>query len=100
MGGGIVRTGIRICDSIGVIIPNNAADKCRTLSTFTNHTDNVLVEDNVASRAQTQCGIYFSNACVVSVVHGVPPVWEPSRCVLARLLPVKDNVPIVVGFTE
>jgi parallel beta-helix repeat protein len=69
-GGGITRAGIRVTGSDGVIVRNNTADNCGTWGIFTSHANNVLVEHNTASHAQTQHGIYISNASVGPVVRG------------------------------
>jgi parallel beta-helix repeat protein len=68
-GGSITRAGIRVCAD-NVVVRDNTADNCGTWGIFTSHANNVLVEDNIASNAQQQHGIYISNASVGPVVCG------------------------------
>jgi parallel beta-helix repeat protein len=69
-GGSITRAGISVIGSDDVIVRNNTVDNCGTWGIFTGFANNVLVEDNTASRSQTQHGVYISNASVGPVVRG------------------------------
>src|SRR5947208_9178702 len=52
------------------IIENNTANNCGSWGVFTSHEDGVLVQSNICSNAQTQHGIYISNASVGPIVRG------------------------------
>lgn len=74
-GGTITRAGIRAvwnltANAHGVIIENNTTNNCGTWGIFTSHEDGVLIQHNIASNAQTQHGIYVSNASVNPVIRG------------------------------
>jgi len=68
--GSITRAGIRTVENNHVIIRNNVCDKNGTWGIFTSHSDDLLIEGNVATHAVSQHGIYVSNACVRPVVRG------------------------------
>jgi hypothetical protein len=76
--GSITRAGIRVC-SDNVSILNNDTDNNGTWGIFTSHADNVDIENNIASRSQTQHGIYVSNACVNPIVRG-NTMWGNYGC--------------------
>jgi parallel beta-helix repeat protein len=70
-GGTITRAGIRAAGtSNGVQILNNVADNCGTWGILTGFASNCLIQGNTCSNAQSQHGIYVSNACVNPQVIG------------------------------
>lgn len=56
------RTGIRSVVNQHVIIRNNVLDNNRNWGVLTGYSDDVLIENNVASRSQVEHGIYVSNS--------------------------------------
>jgi hypothetical protein len=72
--GSITRAGTRSVLNRGVIIRGNRIDNAGRWGILTGFSDDLLIENNVASRAQIEHGIYVSNACVSPVVRG-NEVW-------------------------
>ena len=68
--GSIGRAGIRSVTNSHVVIRGNSTDDCGTWGIFTSHSDDLLIENNVASRSKKQHGVYVSNACVRPIVRG------------------------------
>ncbi len=66
----ISRAGIRATHGSHIIIRNNTADHCGTWGLFTSFSDDLLLENNVASHTQIQHGIYVSNTCDRPIVRG------------------------------
>jgi parallel beta-helix repeat protein len=66
---GLPRTGIRSVTNTGVVIRKNVLDSNGTWGILTGFSDNITIEDNIASRSGTQHGIYVSNSCVNPVVR-------------------------------
>src|SRR5262249_44178911 len=73
-GGTISRAGIRSVTNQGVVIRNNQIDNAGRWGILTGFSDNVLIENNVTSRAQNEHGIYVSNSCVNPIVRN-NQVW-------------------------
>jgi parallel beta-helix repeat protein len=68
--GSITRAGIRVVGSDHVTVRNNVADHNGTWGIFTGFANDVLIENNTASRSQTQHGIYVSNSGDRPVIRG------------------------------
>jgi parallel beta-helix repeat protein len=68
--GSIARAGIRATSDSHVVIRNNTTDQCGTWGIFTSFSQDVLIENNVASHAHKQHGIYVSNTCDRPIVRG------------------------------
>jgi parallel beta helix pectate lyase-like protein len=70
----VQRAGIRVVssatNSVGVIIRNNDVHDTVMWGIFTSHVDSLLIENNSVTGAQSQPGIFVSNACVSPVVRG------------------------------
>jgi parallel beta-helix repeat protein len=67
---GMPRAGIRSVVNHDVVIRNNNADQNSTWGIFSGFSDDLLIEGNVASRSQTQHGIYVSNSGDRPVIRG------------------------------
>jgi len=67
---GIDRAGIRSVQNNHVIIRNNQADQNGRWGIFTGFSDDLLIENNVASRSRLEHGIYVSNTTARPVVRG------------------------------
>ncbi|HUI92419.1 MAG TPA: right-handed parallel beta-helix repeat-containing protein [Chitinivibrionales bacterium] len=68
--GTITRAGIRAVTDTGAVIRDNSIDSCGTWGILTGFAENVLIENNVCSRAVVQHGIYFSNSADHPVIRG------------------------------
>jgi len=64
------RAGIRSVTNQHVTIRNNHADLNATWGIFTGFSDDLLIENNVTSRSQTQHGIYVSNSGDRPILRG------------------------------
>jgi parallel beta-helix repeat protein len=68
--GTIDRAGIRSVQNRDVIIRDNIVENCGTWDIFTGFSDRVLIENNVASGARRQHGIYVSNSSDYPTIRG------------------------------
>ena len=68
--GTISRAGIRAVTDTGVVIRNNSIDSCGMWGIITGFSQNILIENNSASRSVVQHGIYFSNSADNPVIRG------------------------------
>lgn len=68
--GTITRAGIRAVTDTGVIIRNCVVDGAGKWCIFTAFSENVLIEDNVASHAKEQHSIYVSNSADHPTIRG------------------------------
>ncbi len=66
---GLPRAGIRSVLNHNVIIRGNSAHQNNRWGIFTGFSDDLLIENNVATRSQTEHGIYVSNSSVRPVVR-------------------------------
>jgi hypothetical protein len=67
---GVDRAGIRSVQNDHVIIRNNQTDQNGRWGIFTGFSDDLLIENNVASRSQLEHGVYVSNSTVRPIVRG------------------------------
>ena len=68
--GTITRAGIRSVSNRGVVIRNNVVDRGGTWGIFTASSEEVLIENNEASRSAAEDGIYVSGGADFPVVRG------------------------------
>lgn len=81
---GMPRAGIRAVGNpataaAGIVIRQNTADRNGTWGIFTAYADDLLIENNIASRSGTQHGIYVSNSGDRPVVRG-NRIWGNRGC--------------------
>jgi hypothetical protein len=69
-GGAITRAGIRSVDNQGVILSGNHTDLTGRWGIFTGYSESIRIENNVASRAQAEHGIYVSNSADNPIISG------------------------------
>jgi len=69
-GTGIPRAGIRSVTNTNVVIRNNVCNRHGRWGIFTGFSENVLIENNEASRSVTEHGIYVSNSADHPTVRG------------------------------
>jgi parallel beta-helix repeat protein len=69
-GGTIARAGIRSVTNDHVLIRGNTVDGMGRWGIFTGFSDDVLIEDNIASHSQSEHGIYVSNSGDRPVIRG------------------------------
>jgi parallel beta-helix repeat protein/VCBS repeat-containing protein len=76
---GIERAGIRAVEAQGVIIRNNTTDQNGTWGIVTGFCDDILIENNVASRSAAEHGIYVANSGDRPIIRG-NVIWGNSDC--------------------
>jgi parallel beta-helix repeat protein len=76
---GVPHAGIRSVTNTDVIISNNVCDQNNEWGIFSGFSDNLTIENNVASRTVVQHGIYVSNTCVNPIVRD-NTVWGNNDC--------------------
>jgi parallel beta-helix repeat protein len=69
-GGTITRAGIRSVTNDHAVIRDNSVDGMGRWGIFTGFSDDVLIEDNIASHSQAEHGIYVSNSGDRPVIRG------------------------------
>jgi hypothetical protein len=70
MPGAGIRVVSGVTNSVGVTIRDNDVHDSVMWGIFTSHVDSLLIENNTVTGAQSQHGIFVSNACVSPVVRG------------------------------
>jgi len=73
------RAGIRAVTCEHVTVRNNSVDQSGVFGIFTGFCDDMLIENNVATRSVEQHGIYVSNSGDRPVIRG-NVLWGNSRC--------------------
>jgi parallel beta-helix repeat protein len=76
---GLPRAGIRSVTNTNAVIRNNVCDNNARWGIFTAFSENVLIENNQASRSQAEHGIYVSNSADNPTVRG-NAVWGNNAC--------------------
>ena len=66
----MTRAGIRSVGNQGVVIRNNKVDGMGTWGIFTSFSENILIENNIASNSVKQHGIYHSNSGDHPIIRG------------------------------
>ncbi len=68
------RAGLRSVNNDGVILRGNTSDHNKMWGILTGWSENIIVENNVASRSQVEHGIYISNSADGAIVRN-NTVW-------------------------